>query len=436
MNELIIKNPITSTIKQAVNNSQNTLHFAVPFLNSFALAILDKDIVKNIKDKRLIIRFDSSCLITFDIPVLEKLLEMGFKIRYDNDIHLKLYITDSEIFVTSSNLTKSGFEKNQELTVKVDSENTQDCKAVFEEIWHNTQNKIDKKLLTDSYPKYYLLKKREDFAKRNKNSDLRATISGQRVYSQDIIEYVFKMDDDYSYLRDLTYRANQKRELLKGRLKKGFDKELFYIPAGHPLRHQNLFYDLSYGTESEIAGTGLWERHFREVFKHPEFPKVVEYLYPEMIGMKPWNLADEDELYEFCCGIFDFKIPQFTETLPIRLASYFYPEYFIPIFKLSDLGSICTCLDLQTKAQSKADRFYAYTIHIRNQMQHLPYGSNVKFNIAYIVLHTFQLRNRLESGENYDDVIAGCAKDWEKRYFGKARQVLQEMGKNNKLNDK
>lgn len=427
MNELILKNPITSPIKLAVNKSVNRLNFAVPFLNSFALTLLDKKNVKNITDKRLITRFDSSCLITFDIPVLEKLLELGFKIRFDNNIHLKLYITDDETFVTSSNLTRSGFESNVELTVRVDSENAEKCADIFEDLWRNTENKVDKKLLEESYPKYDLLKKREEFAERQKSPRSTSSIINDRIDAQVIIEHIFKMGDDYSHVRDLTYISNQKRELFKNKLMNGFDKELFYVPKGHKHRLNNLFYDLSYGTESDIAGTGLWERQFQEVFEHPEFVKVIHYIYPEMIGMKPWNLSDEIELYEFCCGIFDFKIPKFKETLPIRLASYFYPEHFIPIFKLSDIERICTCLNLHTNAITRGDRFYDYSVHIDRQMRHLPYESNIKFNIAYIIMHTFELQERLLGGDKYTDIVASNSKDWKKRYLQKAMQVLDDL---------
>ena len=37
-------------------------------------------------------------------------------LNLNNNIHLKLYITDNEAYVTSSNLTKGGFEDNIELT--------------------------------------------------------------------------------------------------------------------------------------------------------------------------------------------------------------------------------------------------------------------------------------------------------------------------------
>jgi len=436
MNEIILKNPITDHIRNAVNKSRNKLNFAVPFLNSFAITALNQSSIKHITDKRLITRFDPSCLVSFDIPVLEKLIKLGFKIRYNNEIHLKLYITDSETFVTSSNLTKGGFENNIELTVKVDTENQQHCSIFFEEIWQNAKNEITEILLEDNLDKYYLLKKREDFSDRHKSSDIIIRVTEGGIDSQKIIEEIFKMGEDYSYVREVSYMANQKKNLFKTRLKAGFDKKIFYVSKDHAMRYDNLFYDFTYGKESKIAGTGLRELQFSTVFEHPEFQKAIQFIYPQMIGLKPWNLADEEELHQFCCGLFEFNIPQYTEVLPIRLASYFYPEYFIPIFKLSDLEKICDALKLQTNAKTKGDRLYAYSLHIRKQMQHLPHDSNIKFNFAYIILYTFELWGRLESGENYSDIISNAKKQWKKRYLHKALQVLQRLGMVNQKNEK
>ena len=427
MNEIILKNPITDRIQNAVNTSRNKLNFAVPFLNSFAYTVLNAASLKDITDKRLITRFDPSCLISFDIPVLYRLLELGFKIQYDNNIHLKLYITDHETFVTSSNLTKGGFESNVELTIKVDTENSTQCSRIFEEIWQNSEAEITKELLKANYAKYELLKKRDDFANSKKRPDINIITTNGGIDSQKIIEEIFKMGDDYSYVTNLTFKANQRKEQFRNKLKMGFNKELFYVPGNHPLRRDNLFYDFTYGYESKIAGTGLRELQFRTVFEHPDFQKVIEYIYPEMCNMKPWNLDDKEELYEFCCGIFDFNIPQYTKVLPVRLASYFYPEYFIPIFKLQDLSNICEALNMQTNEKSNGAKLFAFSTHIRDKMQHVPHHSNIKFNFAYNILYTFELYTRLRNGENYNDIIAGSGRNWKRNYLANGLKILKKL---------
>jgi len=151
MNETIIKNPLTDRIRNSIINSKERLNFAVPFLSSFAVTIMDKQTLSGIQDKRLITRFDDSSLTSFDLPTLKTLLDLGFDIQFDNTIHLKLYITDYDTYVTSSNLTKGGFESNVELTVKTDSTNNQNCIDIFSEIWTNcSDNKLTNDLIDNN----------------------------------------------------------------------------------------------------------------------------------------------------------------------------------------------------------------------------------------------------------------------------------------------
>ena len=94
--EKIIKNPITSWIKKSVMESKIRINFAVPFISSFSLSILKN--TEGISDKRIVTRFDDCSIHSFDLPTLKSLLDLGFEIRYDNSIHLKLYITDNEAY--------------------------------------------------------------------------------------------------------------------------------------------------------------------------------------------------------------------------------------------------------------------------------------------------------------------------------------------------
>ncbi len=81
MNEQIINNPITNIIKKSIIETKNVLKFAVPFLSSFACSIIEKDIIVNISEKKLLTRFDETNINSFDIPTLEYMLDNGFKIR-------------------------------------------------------------------------------------------------------------------------------------------------------------------------------------------------------------------------------------------------------------------------------------------------------------------------------------------------------------------
>lgn len=428
MNEIVLKNPITNAITDSVNKSNNRLNFAVPFLSSFAISILNATHLKKITEKRLVTRFDDSSISSFDLKTLKTLIDFGFEIQFDNNIHLKLYITDNEAYVSSSNLTKGGFEDNVELTIKVDTENKQNCIEIFNEIWENSKgNRITKELIAANWIKYEVLRKREQFVKNgNKNIAINQLEVGDLDIEQ-VIGEIFNQNKDYSKIRSLVFEANKIREHKKDRLKQGFDSELFYAPEGHPKRRDNLFYDFVYSYEGNVAGTGLREFQFKTVFEHPDFEKVVAYIYPEMIGMKPWNLQDKSILLEFCNGIFDFNIPQYSEAIPIRLASYFYPDIFLPIYKLEHLKLVCDTLGIFTNAKTKGDRLFAYHTFLSEKLKPLPYDNYVKMYVSYNILYTIELFNRLNNNENYETILADYKEVWKKTIIKDGLKLLLKL---------
>jgi hypothetical protein len=428
MNEIILKNPITNRIKESIDLNGSKLNIAVPFLSSFALTILNSKNTMGKIDKRLVTRFDDSSISSFDIPTLKTLLDFGFDIQYDNNIHLKLYITDNETFITSSNFTKGGFEDNVELTVKADSENANECIIIFNEIWESCKkNKITYDLLNNNLAKYEVLKKRDKFAKSKKKSILISQITIGEIDIEQVINEIFNQDRNYSSTKDLIYKANKQRERIKEKLKEGFDNELFYVPEGHKKRRDNLFYNFVYGVESSLAGTGLREKQFKTAFTHSEFQKVITYMFPEMIGLNPWNFEDKNILLEFCNEIFKFKIPQYTEALPIRLASYFYPNYFIQIFKLDHLKEVCDALGLETNVKSNGDRLFVYNSFINEKMKALPFDNYIKSNISYKILYAMELYVRLNKGENYDNILASHKQIWKKKLIKNGKTLLTKL---------
>jgi hypothetical protein len=428
MNEIVLKNPITNTIKDSINKSFSRLNFAVPFLSSFAISIFNTTHSKRIIERRLVTRFDDSSISSFDLKTLKSLIDFGFEIRFDNNIHLKLYITDNEAFVSSSNLTKGGFEDNVELTIKVDTENTEACRDIFNEIWDKSKgNRVTKELIAANWIKYEVLRKREQFVKNgNKNIAINQLEVGDLDIEQ-VIGEIFNQNKDYSKIRSLVFEANKIREYKKDRLKQGFDSELFYAPEGHPKRRDNLFYDFVYSYEGNVAGTGLREFQFKTVFEHPDFEKVIAYIYPEMIGMTPWNLQDKNILLEFCNGIFDFNIPQYSEAIPIRLASYFYPDIFLPIYRLEHLKKACDALGIDTNAKTNGDKLYAYNTFLSDKMKPLPFDNYIKMEISYNILYTVELFNRLNNQENYDAILADYKEVWKKTIIKDGLKLLLKL---------
>lgn len=429
MDEIIIKTPLTNWMRESIIKSKERLNFAVPFLTSFANTLLDKQTTCDILDKRIVIRFDDSSLASFDLPTLKALLQLGFTIQFDNYIHLKLYITDNESYVSSSNLTKGGFENNVELTVKTDSNNTQNCIDIFNEIWTNcSENKLTYDLIDSNWDKYEVLFKRGKYIKKELvGIKTKPTIKVGTLDLQKIVDEIFNQKIDYNDINKRVFEANKLREKAKEKLRQKFDSLIFYASEGHSFRRNNLFYDFVYGYEATLAGTGLREGQFQTVFEHPDLEKVINYIYPEMIGMKSWNLSDNDEFQEFCNGIFGFDIPQYSEAIPIRLASYFYPDYFIPIFKLDHLKKVCETLGLVTNAETRGDKLFAYNSFLANNMRVLPFNNYIKSNISYRILFTVELYNRLNDGESYENVLNGYKENWKKELLESGRDLLMKL---------
>lgn len=428
MKESILKNPIFEIVYSSFKQSNNQLLLAVPFLNSYAKSILNIEHITTIKSKRLITRFEDKTLLSFDIPTLEFFLDLGFEIRYNNDIHLKLYITDDDAFVTSSNLTKSGFEDKIELTVKVAQSNKAECLEIFNEIWSNCEsNIIDIDILKENFPKYKVLKRKEDFKIEGKTPNPTLDYVAKQYNNQKIIDAILTAKIDYSETILKVHKARKTRETKLTELKNGFTKELFYLPVGNPKRRDTLFYDFIYGHEVDLAGTGLREEHFRKACEDPKLREAIEFMYPEIVGLKNWNLNDEEELLRFCKGIFDFKIPCYKETLPIRLASYFYPGSFLPIFKLDHLSNICSDLGFVSNKTDNGTRLFEYNCFLAKQLENVPYDNFIKSHIFYLIHYTLELHARRSGGEDVSEIILGHNKKWKKNLADHGLRILKEM---------
>lgn len=425
---MILKNPITNTIKNSINDCAYTINIAVPFISCFAISILSNENIVSLVDKKIITRFDESYINSFDLPTLEMLINLGFEIRFDNNIHLKLYIIDNDSYVSSSNLTKGGFEDNIELTVKVDEKNNEDCKSFFDVLWNkNVYNNITLDILKANKSKYELLKKRSLYLKEKEKTVSTNQFSIVDLDIENMINIIISENKDYSQLLKLEFEANKLRNATKKNLKEGFDPKIFYVIEGHPSRKHTLFYDFSYGYEYQLAGSGLRESHFQSVFEHPYFEKIINYIFPDMIGMPPWNFHDKNILKEFCKGIFDFDLPSYKEAMPIRLASYFYPDFILPIFKLDHLDRICKAFGFETNSITNGDRLFIYNSFLAEKMSHLPFKNVIKGNIAYQVYFTAELLDRLNKGESYDSILNSYTKVWIKSFIVEGQKIIIKL---------
>lgn len=203
-------------------------------------------------------------------------------------------------------------------------------------------------------------------------------------------------------------------------LNHGFSPEIFYVPTGHPLRQETLFYNFSYGCEGKLAGTGLFESHFRSAFLHNDFEQVINYIYPGALR----DFQHETDLEEFCDGIFNYNIPGYKEALPIRLASYFYPNQLLPIFKIDHLEQICNSFGFIIEAQAKGEKLYAFNSFLKDQMEEVEGDNTIKMYICSQVHYAIDLRNRINDGEFHDDIFTNCRKKWIRSFYEKGMEIL------------
>lgn len=216
------------------------------------------------------------------------------------------------------------------------------------------------------------------------------------------------------------FQANEIRKKFKEKLDKEFSKEVFYAPIRHPLRNQTLFYEIAYGHESKLAGTGLFERHFQSAFLHPYFEAVVKYL------KRSWNFQSENNFKLFYSNILPkLKIPGYKEVLPIRLASYFYPEVIFPIFKIHYLEEICNSFGFKTNEKTKEGTLYCCNSYLKNRMIVLDDDNTIKMYISTQVHYTIELLNRINNNECYQEILDKCESDWIKLFYQEGRKVLK-----------
>ena len=115
----------------------------------------------------------------------------------------------------------------------------------------------------------------------------------------------------------------------------------------------------------------------------------------------------------------------------IRLATYFYPEVLLPIFKLDHLKEICDAFGFETDAKTKGDRLFIYNSFLADKMNALPCKNIIKAYIAYQVRYTVELRRRLNTNESYEAILADYEKGWIKGFVADGYDILVKLNRKN-----
>ena len=428
----IIENPISHLLTELYENTKNEINICVPFMSTYVKRVFKEKV--NCSQKRIIVNLDESNFSSYNLEAMKYLLKNNFKIRFNNDIHMKLYIFDNNSIIGSSNLTENGLKNNIELSI-IENNNKKE-KIIFKKIWDKSEgNEIDLKYIEENWTKYLILKSRRSTNKNVKPDVKQNNLSLIKdLKIDDLLNFIIK--NDLKTFKEHIKKYSDEAVKIRNRrildLKNGYNIDKIYVENESSNRRRDcLFHDLEYSPESHLATTGLREYQFRQAFTDLNFKKIVNFILPETLGMNPWNLEIDNEYLELSKGIFDFKVKQYVEVLPIRLLSYFYPLKYIPIFNLEHLEIAAKMIggDLRNNG-SKGEKLYALNKFFNEKFQDLEIDNYTKSMIIYSLKYTYDVYESVSKGKRIEEVIRinGKGKKWINIYLQRGYDRLCEMG--------
>lgn len=285
---------------------------------------------------------------------------------------------------------------------------------VFDDIWERSfEREITMEYILDNWSKYKFLKSKFPSGKRLPTEKNEQILSLNR---ETLIDAVLYEQKDHSGLIKMISKSNRSRSSFLEKIdENGFKIEYFYAPEGSVNRKKSLFYNFVYGIEEKLSGTGLREAQFEEIFTNKQFVEIFEFIYPKSKNKNyRWDLTNDIEFLNFCNGLFEYKIRSYSETMPIRLANYFYPEFFLPIFNLSHLGNMCRIFGFESKSKEKGERLFDYNKFLNNRLRNVPYPNIIKSHILYKLLYTMNVMDEIDKNGivNINDFIDEHNRRW------------------------
>lgn len=133
---ILFSNEILNSIKKELRLASDSVQIITAYCKETSLQYLDECINKNVKNKRLLIRFRMDDILkgSTDFSVVESALKNGWEVFVRFDLHAKTYVVDNKRgFVGSANLTNSGLSigknGNMEIATLVEME-SQDLEKI------------------------------------------------------------------------------------------------------------------------------------------------------------------------------------------------------------------------------------------------------------------------------------------------------------------
>jgi len=398
--------------------------FLSPYFTTTGSEYLDQKNLTKIKDKRCVIRFDPTQYSTYCFPAIEILLKVGFKIRFNNMLHTKLFIVDNKWLAGSANLTFGGGEKNIELMIH-DEIKSAEMERVFDQIWKNSRNNIINQEL--------LNRNRHVFDSVNKNQEKTNHKSKKQIFSfpilnnwnpdlmlQECEEQLLSSKDDFNWVnKELTTYSNT----IKQSFNSNYSKKLL-IDESKGFSNQNtLIHKILYGKTS--ARTGLHHGQVRTAFNNPKIEEVIQIMYPPVYNGKDWQLEDNGQLDTLCNSIFRKDIKQYSTALPMRLVSLFYPNTFFPMFNMHHMKSMCKAFGRDLKG-NVGENYFEATVYLKQRTEHIEGSLNFKSHVLYRFLMLYSFFNRRMSGKKDLEIIESISSKWMKDHYFEAIKILDK----------
>lgn len=242
-----------------------------------------------------------------------------------------------------------------------------------------------------------------------------------------IIENVFKNADLFTDIISLDESCQLHRIQTKKKIIEDYNQNIFYLEHNDPDYQRTLLYTFLYGAESKLLGTGLRYNQLACVFKHPSFEEIIKKMIPEIEKKSPWNLNDESQFKSFCIQLLSFDLKFYKETIPIRLASYFYPDFIFPIFKTEELRKITEIFGFYPNENHRNCLLYYYNKCLLDKTKDLSINNVIKTYYLYQIKITVEILVQLNEKIPLDKIRMKYRQKWAQRMFNNGITILKDL---------
>jgi hypothetical protein len=139
---MILKNPWDESLYNLIKNSKNKLLIISPYIKANAINFMLESYNGNTKSVRVLTRFSISdiCDGASDLDAYKMLIKQDIPVRCVTNLHAKVYLSENEVIITSSNMTMTGLLSNLEFGVKLTNKKLiSEIEEYFNLIWQKAE---------------------------------------------------------------------------------------------------------------------------------------------------------------------------------------------------------------------------------------------------------------------------------------------------------